>query len=258
MIEYIKFDANGNFIATWTSYDIRNKQGKFESPNGIAIDSLDNVYIVDSHQPNIKNFDHIKKFDSNGNFITKWGNNGTGNGEFDRPEDIAVDSQDNVYVAEWGNNRIQKFDSNGNFITKWGTEGIGDGQFAYPIGIGIDSSDSVYVAEWGNNRIQKFDSNGNFITKWEGYPITKLLGDGQFNHPSGIALDSQDNVYVAEWGDNSIQKFDSNGNFINIFGSKGRADGQFNHPSGIAIDSKDNVYVVDRGNDRIQVFAPTK
>jgi DNA-binding beta-propeller fold protein YncE len=55
--------------------------------------------------------------------------NGTGSGQFDLPEDIAVDTAANVYVVDTLNNRIQKFDSNGNFITAWGSNGTGSGQF---------------------------------------------------------------------------------------------------------------------------------
>ena len=90
----------------------------------------------------------------------------TGDSQFINPVGLVVDSSDNIYVADWGNNRIQKFDSNGNFITKWGTPGTGDGQFNRPAGLAIDSSGNILVVDEGNNRIQKFDSNGNFITKW--------------------------------------------------------------------------------------------
>ena len=89
-------------------------------------------------------------------FITKWGSFGTGDGEFERPDGIAVDSSGNVFVADTENHRIQKFDSNGNFITKWGSSGTGDGEFDWPDGVAVDSSGDVFVADSGNNRIQKF------------------------------------------------------------------------------------------------------
>ena len=84
-------------------------------------------------------YNYVYKFDSDGNFITKWGSKGHGDGEFNYPKGISVDSKGYVYVADAYNHRIQKFDSNGNFITKWGSKGTGDGEFNYPNGISVDS-----------------------------------------------------------------------------------------------------------------------
>ena len=81
-------------------------------------------------------------------------------------------------------------------------------------------------------------------------------GDGQFIRPAGLSVDTSGNIFVVDEGNNRIQKFDSNGNFITKWGTQGTGDGQFEEPTGIALDSSGNVYVVDRGNSRIQVFAP--
>ena len=99
----------------------------------------------------------IQKFDSDGNFLTKWGSKGKGNGEFDAPAGIAVDNLDhNIYLTDGGNNRIQKFDSDGNFLTKWGSEGSGEGQFSFPSGVAVADSGIVYIADQYNHRIQLF------------------------------------------------------------------------------------------------------
>ena len=216
----------------------------FCSPVGIAVDNSGYVYVVDSDNS------RIQKFDAYGNFITKWGSAGTGDGEFDWPYGIAVDSSGNVYVADSGNHRIQKFDADGNFITKWGSYGTGDGEFGFSNGIAVDSSGNVYVSDLRNHRIQKFNAYGNFITKWGSYGT----GDGEFNLPGGIAVDSSDYVYVVDSDNNRIQKFDSNGNFITKWGNYGTGDGEFGFSNGIAVDSSGYVYVADSGNDRIQKF----
>jgi len=127
-------------------------------------------------------------------YVHQWGSYGIGDGQFDYPVGIALDSSGYVYVSDQFNARIQKFTSAGTFVTKWGSYGSGDGQFSYPTGIAVDSSNNVYVADSSNDRIQKFTSGGTFVTKWGSYGS----GDGQFDYPSGIAVDSSIYVYVAD------------------------------------------------------------
>ncbi len=98
------------------------------------------------------------------------------------------------------------------------------------------------------------------ITNAENYSYVGSWGsgfgsdNGQFIHASGIAVDSFGNVYVADSGNNRIQKFDSSYTYLTHLGTLGSGNGQFNNPSGIAVDSLGNVYVVDLGNFRIQKF----
>src|ERR687884_826389 len=118
-----KFDNNGNFILGWGSTG--PGPGQFYHAHGIAIDpSSGDVYVSDQGNFNSRvthpdAVPHISKFTADGKFITKWGSEGTGDGQFTRLEDIAVDHSGNVYVAELGNGRISKFTADGKFITKW-------------------------------------------------------------------------------------------------------------------------------------------
>lgn len=251
--------ATGDFLFSWGhDYD-------FYDPTGVAVDSSDNVYVVDS------NGSFVQVFDPSGNLLRKWGGWGTGDGEFWSPQSVALDSSGNVYVADYYNNRVQKFDNNGTFITKWGGDGpgyngsgTGDGQFQRPVGIAVDSSNNVYVADYINNRVQKFDSNGEYITKFGGTgpgPNGRGSGDGQFYYPMGIAVDSGGNVYVVDSNNNRVQKFDSNGKYLTKWGGtgpgwngRGSGDGEFSSPRGIAVDSGGKVFVSDTGNNRVQVF----
>ncbi|MFH1861368.1 MAG: LamG-like jellyroll fold domain-containing protein [bacterium] len=188
-----------------------------------------------------------------GEFITKWGRSGTGDGELDHPWDLTVDDDGNIYVGDNGNHRVQKFTNTGAFITKWGSEGTGDGQFGAILGVAIDASRNVYVKDSDNYRMQKFDSTGTFITKWGRYGT----GDGELGGLYGAAVDTTGNVYAADTGNDRIQKFDSTGTFITKWGSLGTGDGQFNELRGIAVDTLGNVYVADSGNNRVQKFSST-
>lgn len=88
------------------------------------------------------------------------GYEGSQDGQLIMPEDIEIDSLDNIYVTDTGNSRIQVFDSKGNFITNWRSYGTGDGQFEHPHGIAVDSNGNVYVADRGlpkiGGNIQKY------------------------------------------------------------------------------------------------------
>jgi len=203
-------------------------------------------------------------------FLFKWGSPGAGEGQFNGPHGIAIDSSDDVYVVDSGNNRVQKFTRDGTFIREWGSLGTGEGQFNNPIGIEADSSDDIWVADHNNHRIQKFDRNGNFLEMWgwgvqdgsstfqtctSGCQQGKVgTGNGQFNGPNGIAIDSSDDVYVVENDNNRVQKFESDGEFITMWGGLGSGDGEFTWPLEIEADSSDNIYIADHSNNRIQKF----
>jgi len=226
----------------------------FYSPMGIAVDKDGNVYVAESWG------NRIQVFTADGQLITKWGSQGSDDGQVNNPRALSLDGNGNIYVVDTQNFRIQKFTSDGQFIAKWGSEGSGEGQFQFinwfadrplPLaGMAVDARGDIYIADDGNHRIQKFTSDGQFITKWgiEG------SGDGQFKYPSGVCVDGSGNIYVADSYNHRIQKFSPSGQFITKWGSKGSGDGEFSEPSGISVDSSGNFYVVDSYNNRIQKF----
>jgi len=174
---------------------------------------------------------------------------GSGDGQFNEPYAVATDGAGDLYVADFGNNRIQKFNSDGAFLTKWGSAGTANGQFDNPQGIATDNAGNVYVSDTGNHRIQKFTADGTFLAKWG----SAGTGNGQFNDPTGLATDASANVYVADYNNHRIEKFNSAGTFITKWGAFGTANGQFEKPVAIAINGA-NAYVADSGNERVQRF----
>ena len=136
-----------------------------------------------------------------------------------------------------------------------------------PHGIAVNNTtNEIYVSEETANCIKKFDKDGRLLLQWGSYfdvnnheiRLDDAIhqGHGQFNHPIGLAIDSNGNVYVADQRDDRIQKFDSNGKFLGKWGSYGSVDGYFNRPHGIAVGRDDEVYVCDSLNYRVQKFTP--
>ncbi len=183
-----KFTSNGRLLTQWGTPGTGDNQ--FCDPVGVAVDSHDNVYVVDGYPAA-----RIMKFTSEGTFITKWGSPGDGDGQFEGPGDVAVDSQDNVYVVDSGT-IIQKFTSEGAFVKEWGG-------FTTAGGIGTDSHDNVYVSDYSDDSVRRFTSEGELVTKW-GSPGD---GDGQFDTPGDVAVDSQGFAYVSDFWNNRVQKF---------------------------------------------------
>jgi hypothetical protein len=206
------------------------------------------VYVADTHNH------RIQVFDSEGNFLRKWGSKGGGIGQFFYPRGIAIGSDGNVYVADTHHHRIQVFDSEGNFVRGLGSRRSAatarNGLFFLPHAVAVDSKTNVYVADTGKAQVQVFDSSGKFLRKWGSYGT----GDGQFNSVYGVAVDGSGNVYVADMRNHRVQVFDSSGNFLNKWGSKGAGNGQFYFPESISVDASGSVYVAETGNKRVQVF----
>ncbi|MBM4122297.1 MAG: hypothetical protein FJ249_06870 [Nitrospira sp.] len=258
-----KFDNNGNFIILWGSFGAAN--ANFHNPTGIACDAKGDVWVVDT------NNHRVQKFDGKlGGYLMKFGSRGNGEGQFSSPWGIAVDRvRGYVYVVDSANFRVQKFDLQGEFVMQWGSFGTNDGQFYFARGVAVDQSDgAVYVVDMGNHRIQKFDTSTNvlpqIITKWGGglgpghASSPQAQEAGQFRSPWGIAVDAQGDVYVTDTGNQRVQKFDREGNFITQWGGFGGGDGQFNFPYGIVVDARGSVFVVDSGNTRVEQFMPSE
>jgi hypothetical protein len=101
--------------------------------------------------------------------------------------------------------------------------------------------------------VQVFTGDGTYVTKWG----TAGSGDGQFNNPSGIAVNGSGYVFVADAGNNRVQVFTGDGTYVTKWGTAGPENGQFRNPYGVAADGSGNVYVADTSNHRIQKFAPS-
>ena len=217
-------------------------QGKFLNPYGVSVDGEGNILVADN------NNHRIQKFTAKGHFLTAVGTKGSGPLQFDKVDDIAINTSNNkVYIAS--NHKIQVLNSDLTFSNTFGKYGENKGEFSFPCAIACDSIGNVYVADSANNRIQVFTPTGKFLKMFGSHGE----GDGELNWPHGIALDVQDKVYVSEGNNHRISVFTSEGQFVTSFGSKGGRPGE-KDPYGLTVDSNGVVYVCDLSNRRLQLF----
>ncbi|MEI6221139.1 MAG: flippase activity-associated protein Agl23 [bacterium] len=243
-------------LTTWGS--LGSDSAKFSEVEAVALDSKQNIYVVDG-----KNY-RVQKFDSTGKFITAFGKEGSGNGEFKNPAQegaapaagpsgIAIDAKDNIYVTDTWNHRIQKFSSQGEFISTFGKPGVSDTEpeFWGPRGI-IIIGNEIFVTDTGNKKVKKFDLEGKPLKVWGGSGSS----DSLFNEPIGITADNK-YVYVADTWNHRIQKFDHEGTFIAQWPVAGWQDQHNNNEPGLTLDSTGNILATDPPNHRILQFDPT-
>lgn len=186
--------------------------------------------------------------------LLKFGEHGTGIGQFYYPEGIDIDSRGMIYVAAEMNDCVQMFNINGIFSNKFGEHGNGIGQFSCPYAVAVyESKDNhiyLYISDSNNSTIQKFDHQGNFILGWG----ERGSSPGQLSSPHGIAIDPFENLFVTNETSHCVQKFDSYGKFLDSWGKEGNKEGEFDHPMGIVIDRNGFLYIADQMNHRIQKF----
>jgi len=163
-----------------------------------AVQDTDGNYYVGEYGEN----DRIQKFTREGKWVLAFGSHGSEPGQFVRPQGIALDAQNRLWVADACNHRIQVFDRTGQLLFHWGQEGQALGQLAYPYGLDFDQDGNVYVAEFGNHRVQKFTPAGKSLGSF-GREGKKA---GELYSPWGIALDSRGTLHVLDTYNQRVQR----------------------------------------------------
>jgi DNA-binding beta-propeller fold protein YncE len=171
-------------------------------------------------------------------YLMQWGSYGTSDGQFANPFGIAAGADGRVYVADCGNDRIQVFTSGGVYVAQWGA--------LWTVDVAVDASGTVYASGPYAAQLSRFTADGIPLL-----PGWSLPGG---SYITGIGVDADGNVYLADAEQHRILKYAGSGELVTQWGSYGTGDGQFNCPWDVAVDPSGNVYVADINNRRIQRF----
>jgi sugar lactone lactonase YvrE len=182
------FDTDGNLIRSFGA-------GLVSWPHGLHVDPQGNLWITDAWATGAEDAGHtVLKFSPQGELLLTIGTpgqDGSPPNNLTRPSDVVVAPSGQIYIVDshgaGGENRITRWAADGTYIESWGETGYGPGQFHDPHALAMDSQGRIFVGDRGNSRIQIFDQEGEFIAIWT-----------QFGRPSGIYIDPNDVIYVAD------------------------------------------------------------
>ncbi len=217
----------------------------FSLPVDCALGPEGVLYVLNRGTPTQRNT-HVTICTVGGDYRTDFGSYGAGDGQFIWPtsivvdregcvyissesEHIGLDTDGNVYVADWRNDRVQKFTPEGKFLAAYGTPGDHDGEFHRPSSVTVDRDGNMYVADWGNNRVQVLGSDGRFRVK--------LLGDAG----------------LSKWAQEFLP---ANPDYMEARATaKNRETERFLWgPTAVKLDAAGQVYIVDSCRYRIQIY----
>ncbi|WP_413670867.1 hypothetical protein ACEN9X_13555 [Mucilaginibacter sp. Mucisp86] len=233
----------------------------FNSPQGLTVGTDGNIYVADSFNS------AIRKVTTAGNVTTLSGNGTIGyvdgpiaTAQFYALQGLVTDASGNMYVADYGNNNIRKISADGVVSTFAGsgdagyTDGTGTkATFNSPRALAIDGSGNIFVADLGNNLIRKITPAG-VVTTFAGsrgasYLDNETATSATFNKPNGIAIDANNNIYVAEALNHTIRKITPEG-VVTTFTGGNKQTALLGGPSAIAFDKNSNLFIADQ-NGRI-------
>ena len=254
----LKFDPSGKLVASFGA-------GMFVQAHGMTIDRDGNIWVTDAQNKDGKG-QQVFKLSPEGKVLMTLGTAGVageGPDTFNGPADVVVAPSGDIFVADghaaMATGRIVKFSKDGKFVKAWGKNGTGPGEFNVPHSIAMDSTGRIFVADRSNSRLQIFDQDGKFIDQWK-----------QFGRPSGVYIDRNDILYVADSQSNAAQ----NPGFTRGVRIGSAKDGKVTafipdtHPDpdknnnagaeGVSADASGNVYIGDVTGMELKKYARAK
>lgn len=300
----LKLDTDGSVLLSFGGQG--SAEGQFLYPNALAVDSRDNIYVADANNLRIQVFspdgnfihavsgdtlpgkpyfrptairldrddnllvlasDRMYRFSPDGTLLSQWNAGGTGPGRTGSVTDFCIGTDGTLFVADSLNHKITKLGPDGAILEPYGTFGDDPGCYKRPSSVALGSGGLLYVGDPGNGRVQTIDPAVSFTAKPEpitDYPADWMASfgdpasaDGALPSPVYITGDASGRLYVTGAA-HRVMIYDRNGKYLSSVGSASRSGntkpGLFDDPRQTAVDSKGTLFVADNGNNRIQKF----
>ncbi|HTT63609.1 MAG TPA: BACON domain-containing carbohydrate-binding protein [Bryobacteraceae bacterium] len=217
-------DSGNNAIREWNGGHLSPLVSGLSSPGGVAVDGAGNVYFTDTGH------NAVKKWSVANQLVTQLVSTGLSS-----PFGVAVDSQGNVYFSDAGHNSIKEWAASGQVTTV-----VPSSAGLYiPRGVAVDPLGNIYVADSKNNAIKEWIAASRTIAQL----VPGLSG------PCGVALDAQNNVYIADTGNNAVKEWNPLTQSLATLVGTG-----LKTPGGVAVDGQGNVYIADTNDNAIKEF----
>jgi outer membrane protein assembly factor BamB len=236
-----RLDGEGNVLASWGGAGSEPGQFAFDPPPGappldggfVIVGSEGNVYLSDSYN------NRVQVFDPEGSLVMMWEGYGPENTPFNNTGPISTDGEGNIYVADMSG--VHQFDSDGNYAQTFAAAGE----------VALDGQGNLFAVVAFENFAMKVPAGGGEPLMWG----SEGLEDGQFATPMWVEVDPDGMVYIADHS-GRVQKFDAEGNLLEVWSEPGNGDGPLNGPSPLSIDTKGNLYVATKDRETVYVLQP--
>ena len=223
----VVFNENGEFIRSFG-------QNTLKCPNGVVVDNTGRIFVGNRRD------NKILVFGQNGEYISTFHNASSLN----EPRGLSFDADGNLIVCDAGNKCVRFFSPDGSIFKT-----IGSGRLRMPIDC-VCHNGKVFVSDREAHLIKVYNNNGRFLYEFGTYGT----GDGELNHPTGLAVDKMGHLLVCSLDNHRVQIFTLNGKFVAKFGEYGQELGQMFSPSSVSVLKSGRIVVCEFQNNRLQLF----